>query len=202
MVILCWSMVNQDIWKSYDGRTMAILMIFYQCFCWPGSKDNHVYFHHLVLVIILHLCNRLVKWKETLYQCFFGWLHQNLCLVLTKNSTWCSEVIGGIYKTTTTWLLLLIMPCDKLSLEDIMFENCSGALKFNVVWIVYKVWLFLLIGNSRWLTSYIVRTTRGPSWPWSYRSWIYNYQCNRHLSPLKLWFLIPLGRGVLDATLW
>jgi hypothetical protein len=53
--------------------------------------------------------------------------------VLTKNSTWWSEVIGGIYKTTTTWLLLLIMPCDKLSLEDIMFENCSGALKFNVV---------------------------------------------------------------------
>jgi len=27
----------------------------------------------------------------------------------------------------------------------------------------------------------------GPSWLWSYRSWIYNYLCNRCLSPLKLW---------------
>jgi hypothetical protein len=31
-----------------------------------------------------------------------------------------------------------------------------------------------------------------PSWPWSYRSWIYNYQCNRCLSPLMLSVRIPL----------
>jgi len=24
----------------------------------------------------------------------------------------------------------------------------------------------------------------GPSWSWSYGGWIYNYQCNRCLSPL------------------
>ena len=28
---------------------------------------------------------------------------------------------------------------------------------------------------------------QGPSWPWSYGSWIYNYLCNLCLSPLKLW---------------
>ena len=27
-------------------------------------------------------------------------------------------------------------------------------------------------------------TTRRPLWPWSYGSWIYNYQCNQCLSPL------------------
>ena len=27
----------------------------------------------------------------------------------------------------------------------------------------------------------------GPSWLWSYGSWIYNYLCNQCLSPLKLW---------------
>ena len=32
----------------------------------------------------------------------------------------------------------------------------------------------------------------GPSWPWSYGSWIYNYLCNRCLSPLMLWVWIPL----------
>jgi len=31
---------------------------------------------------------------------------------------------------------------------------------------------------------------QGPLWPWSYGSWIYNYLCNRCLSPLILW--IPL----------
>ena len=32
----------------------------------------------------------------------------------------------------------------------------------------------------------------GPSWPWSYGSWIYNYQCNRCLSPLMLWVRLLL----------
>jgi len=26
----------------------------------------------------------------------------------------------------------------------------------------------------------------GPSWSWSYDSWIYNYLCNQCLSPLKI----------------
>jgi hypothetical protein len=31
---------------------------------------------------------------------------------------------------------------------------------------------------------------RGPSWPWSYGSWTYNYLCNQCLSPLMLWVRI------------
>jgi hypothetical protein len=34
--------------------------------------------------------------------------------------------------------------------------------------------------------------TKGPSWPWSHCSWIYNYLCNRCLSWLMLWVRIPL----------
>jgi hypothetical protein len=41
----------------------------------------------------------------------------------------------------------------------------------------------------------------GPSWSWSNGSLIYNYLCNQWLSPLMLWFRIPLRWGVLDATL-
>jgi hypothetical protein len=41
----------------------------------------------------------------------------------------------------------------------------------------------------------------GASWSWSYGRWIYNYLCNRCLSPLKLWVQIPLRWGVLDTTL-
>jgi hypothetical protein len=41
----------------------------------------------------------------------------------------------------------------------------------------------------------------GPSWLWSFGSWIYFYICNQWLSPLKLWVRIPLRWGVLDTTL-
>ena len=36
---------------------------------------------------------------------------------------------------------------------------------------------------------------------WSYGSWIYNYFCNQHLSPLTLWVRISLRRGVYNTTL-
>jgi hypothetical protein len=39
----------------------------------------------------------------------------------------------------------------------------------------------------------------GPSWSWSYGSWIYNYPCNQCLSPLKFYFLSC--RCVLGTTL-
>jgi len=32
----------------------------------------------------------------------------------------------------------------------------------------------------------------GPSWPWSYGSWIYNYLCNQFLSPL-MWIQISIS---------
>jgi hypothetical protein len=41
---------------------------------------------------------------------------------------------------------------------------------------------------------------KGPSWSWSYGTWIYNYQCYQCLSPLT-WVRTPLNRGVLNTTL-
>jgi hypothetical protein len=49
-----------------------------------------------------------------------------------------------------------------------------------------------------WMLS---RKFKGPSWSWSYGSWIYNYLSNQYLSPLTLWVRIPLRQGVLDTTL-
>ena len=37
--------------------------------------------------------------------------------------------------------------------------------------------------------------------PWSYGSWIYNYQCNQCLSPLTLWVGIPFRQDVIDTTI-
>ena len=50
--------------------------------------------------------------------------------------------------------------------------------------------------NNRVSTQY-----KGVSWSWSYGSWIYNYLCNRYISPLTLWVRIPPRRSVLDTTL-
>ena len=33
---------------------------------------------------------------------------------------------------------------------------------------------------------------KGPSWSWSYGSWIYSYLCNQCISPLTLWIRTPL----------
>ena len=40
------------------------------------------------------------------------------------------------------------------------------------------------------------------SWSWSHGSCISKYLCNQCLSPLMLWVLIPLRRGVLNTTLY
>ena len=65
----------------------------------------------------------------------------------------------------------------------------SSVSKFYSVCIVY---LFVLM-FSIWC--------EGPSWSWTYGSWIYNYLCNQCLSPLMLWVRILLRWGVLDTTL-
>jgi len=62
-----------------------------------------------------------------------------------------------------------------------------------------------LTNRNPWFRSFLVSSNslsrKGPSWSWSYGNWIYNFICNQCLSALALWILIPLRRGVLDATL-
>ena len=42
---------------------------------------------------------------------------------------------------------------------------------------------------------------QGPSWSWSYGSWIYNYQYNQCLSPITLRVKSRSWRGAFDTTL-
>jgi hypothetical protein len=60
----------------------------------------------------------------------------------------------------------------------LIFYNMRRKVKFGLLW-----------------------SNKGPSWSWSYVSWIYYYLCNQCLSLLKLWVRIPLSRGVLETTL-
>jgi len=54
-----------------------------------------------------------------------------------------------------------------------------------------------LIQNSK----HLLDDSKGPSWLWSYCSWIYNYLCNQCLSPLTMWVQITLKQGLLDTAL-
>ena len=55
--------------------------------------------------------------------------------------------------------------------------------------------------SSYSFNGYLTLMFVGPSWSWSYGSWIYNYWCNQCLSPLTLLVGISIRRGVLDITL-
>ena len=58
----------------------------------------------------------------------------------------------------------------------------------------YEVFLIVFYISSM-IIIYIVYffiCVAGPSWPWSYDSWIYNSLCIRYLSPLMLWVRLPL----------
>jgi len=75
----------------------------------------------------------------------------------------------------------------------------------NIIWSVKKreryEWSVRCLKKIITIYNYLPHSCLGPSWPWSYGSWIYNYLCNQCLSPLMLWVRIPLGRSVLNTAL-
>ena len=58
-------------------------------------------------------------------------------------------------------------------------KNCIFILNIRFVLIYFIIWI-----------SIINPSYKGPSWSWSYGNSIYNYICNKCISPLKLWVRI------------
>jgi len=59
----------------------------------------------------------------------------------------------------------------------------------------YRIWYeiyYLYVYFNLFMLYCIQINPLGPSWPWSYGSWIYNYLCNQCLSPLMLWVRISI----------
>ena len=55
---------------------------------------------------------------------------------------------------------------------------------------------------SDYIISIYIGQYKGPSWSWSYSSWIYNYLWNQGLSPLKLWVLTPFMARCTRNNMW
>jgi hypothetical protein len=66
-------------------------------------------------------------------------------------------------------------------------------------WLIYSYNLKIIINSIKiiffvLIFHFTLPTVEGPPWSWSYVRWIYNYLCNRSLSPLKLRFPRNNGR--------
>jgi hypothetical protein len=101
--------------------------------------------------------------------------------------------------TITTASLISIKMWWKLGF--IFSSNKGNNVKVgkHTFWFCIKKMIDFIINQNQ--TSKIYHTVGGLSWSWSYGSYIYNYLCNQCLSPLTLWFRIPLRLGLLDKTL-
>ena len=71
------------------------------------------------------------------------------------------------------------------------WKRSTDYMVFRFISIITKVvGLFLSLVMYIWYNLMwwkFISDLQGPSWSWSYGSWIYNYLCNQCLSPLKLW---------------
>jgi len=81
--------------------------------------------------------------------------------------------------------------------------------KRKLVSVIYFTSISLVYINGIQFKSFgslIDRTSsvyKGPSWSWSYESWIHNYLFNQCLSPLTLWVRIPfIARCTWYKIMW
>jgi hypothetical protein len=69
-------------------------------------------------------------------------------------------------------------------------------------WFNWQSGFYGNLHHNQFITSFSWKFIKFPSFCIkSYGSLIYSYLCNQCISPLALWFRIPLRRGVLDTTL-
>jgi hypothetical protein len=79
--------------------------------------------------------------------------------------------------------------------EIIAHAHCSVDEKDMQISYLYYACIHIRLITCCWFNHYYRMTTFKieTSWPWSYGGWIYNYLCNRCLTPLMFWVQIPLN---------
>ena len=84
-------------------------------------------------------------------------------------------------------------------MKDTPVLNKNIDIKFNAHGIkLYHLQSFISVWQMHfmyykmpWYHNQAILKCQGQSMPWSYDSWIYNYLCNRCISPLMLWVQLP-----------
>jgi hypothetical protein len=156
---------------------------------------------HIIVLAILLMVFDWVYYPFCVSLCFSLFLFVSLCFSVFLCVSLCFS------------LFLCVSLCFQPLLGNSLFL-ISVIVRYShdvhVLYIIFNIWfwnysdivvLFSFVFHY-FMLYYESRTyLKGPSWSWSYGSWIYNYLCNQCISPLPLWVRTPLRRGVLDITL-
>jgi hypothetical protein len=80
-----------------------------------------------------------------------------------------------------------------LLFNDVCLATNTNSIVFGLIWPGLDSTIYRCRGEHvNHYTIDVVHIIWGPSWPWSYGSWIHNYLCNWCLSSLMLWVRLPL----------
>jgi hypothetical protein len=104
-----------------------------------------------------------------------------------------------VLKPSTCWELL----SDWVMVINATFNNIppfhckmSGFIRgklLSITFLYYKISNLQNLDNKSLYSAIVIyNKIQGPSLPWLYGSWSYNYLCNQCLSPLMLWVQISI----------
>ena len=114
-------------------------------------------------------------------------INMSFHVVILQRDTkgWYSRKCSIIHRT-----LLLVSSAEEQDATE-MSERKKNHLQYlQINWhISFKTKSFSHVINHKNIST--ILKCQGQSMPWSYDSWIYNYLCNRCISPLMLWIQLP-----------
>ena len=150
-------------------------------------------FELTTLVVIRTDCLGWCKSKTTAQIFRWKWVGRGwqLCGILTDRCQLLKKLFNVV--RVTLFILMNIWVCE-------LFHTNSGRPARRAPLRSGETRSFVYTSELYFLHPGASLEWRGPSWSWSYGSWIHNNLCNQCLSPQKLWVRIQLRRGVLDAT--
>jgi hypothetical protein len=130
--------------------------------------------------------------KIVMFNCSYGLFHTHISVLdmfITEESS-----VTVKCRTAIKILFLYLNLCLSVKLGRLL---CSLA----SIWLSISFLLLMCHEQNKTHTQqnqtsnkliYNSYNTNGPSWPWSYGSWIHSYLCNQCLSPLMLWVRISI----------
>ena len=122
-----------------------------------------------------HPMFRVVRVVQSSFLCSF------FRTIVCRLSLGCCIVLPFVeLQSANISLVSLNLSCDTFPLYEALSQSHAGSLsEYDVIvpWVMICV-----LSYFKW----------GPSWRWSYGSWIYSYLCNQWLSPLMLWVRISI----------